>query len=180
MPPTKHCHEPQSELISTAKVQPPKVDATVAVYPTGCLGRKTPIATPPPPPQKKKKKKKKKTMPGSHKIPNELMCRLGEKGPRSGVLSPAPCEKYAKEELNIFTTRPLNTNGLQNKKIELVNLLQDQEVHIALLQETILPKKKNTTEIIIPGYTKEPCTCKKPLAPTVKASCHLLEMTLLE
>ena len=47
MPPTKHCHEPQSELISTAKVQPPKVDATVAVYPNRCFGRKTPIAKPP-------------------------------------------------------------------------------------------------------------------------------------
>ena len=42
-------------------------------------------------------------MPGSHKITNELGCRLGEKGPRSGVLSPAPCENYAKEELNIST-----------------------------------------------------------------------------
>ena len=157
MPPTKHCHEPQSELIPTAKVQPPKVDATVAVYPTGCLGRKTPIATPP-----------KRTMPGSHKLTNELGCRLGEKGPRSGVLCPAPREKYAKEELNILQP---NINGLQNKKIELVKLLQDKEVHIALLQETIQPKKKQkTTEITIPGYTKEPCTCKKPLAPTVKAS----------
>ena len=98
-------------------------------------------------------------MPGSHKITNELGCRLGEKSPRSGVLSPAPCEKYAKEELNILQ---LNINGLQNKKIELVKLLQDQEVHIARLQETILPKKKKqTTEITIPGYTKEPCTCKK-------------------
>ena len=102
-------------------------------------------------------------MPGSHKLTNELGCRLGEKGPRSGVLTPAPCEKYAKEELNILQ---LNINGLQNKKIELVKLLQDKEVHIALLQETILPKK-----ITIPGYT---------LAPTVKASWHLLEMTLLE
>ena len=99
-------------------------------------------------------------MPASHKLTNELGCRLGEKGPRSGVLSPAPCEKYAKEELNILQ---LNINGLQNKKIELVKLLQDQEVHIALLQETILPKnKKNKTEITVPGYTKEPCTCKKP------------------
>ena len=96
-------------------------------------------------------------MPGSHKLRNELGCRLGEKGLRSGVLSPAPCEKYAKEELNILQ---LNINGLQNKKIELVKLLQDKEVHIALLQETILPKK---TEITIPGYTKEPCTCKKTL-----------------
>ena len=97
-------------------------------------------------------------MPGSHKITNELGCRLGEKGPHSGVQSPAPCEKYAKEELNILQ---LNINGLQNKKIELVKLLQDQEVLIALLQETILQKKN--TEITIPGYTKEPCTCKKTL-----------------
>ena len=80
----------------------------------------------------------KRTMPGSHKITNELGCRLGEKCSRSGVLSPAPCEKYAKEELNILQ---LIINGLQNKKIELVKLLQDQEVHIALLKETILPKK---------------------------------------
>ena len=129
MPPTKQCHEPQSELISTAKVLPPKVDATVAVYPTGCLGRKTPIAKGP------------KTNTGTHKITNELGCRLGEKRPRSGVLSPAPCKKYDKEELNILQ---LNFIRLQNKKIELVKLLQGQEVHIALLQETILPKKKKT------------------------------------
>ena len=82
----------------------------------------------------------KRTMPGSHKITNELGCRLGEKCSRSGVLSPAACEKYAKEELNILQ---LIINGLQNKKIELVKLLQDQEVRIALLKETILPKQNN-------------------------------------
>ena len=141
MPPTKHCHEPQSELISTTKVQPPKVDATVAVYPTGCLGRKTPIAKPP-----------KRTMPGSHKITNELGCRLGEKGPRSGVLSPAPCGKYAKEELNILQ---LNINGLQNKKIELVKLLQDQKT----------PQKSPSQDTL-----KSHVPAKKTLAPTVKAS----------
>ena len=105
-------------------------------------------------------------MPGSHKLTNELGCRLGEKGPRSGVLSPAPCEKYAKEELNILQ---LNINGLQNKKIELVKLLQDKEVHIALLQETILPQKKKQKS---PSQDtlKSHVPTKKPLAPTVKAS----------
>ena len=105
-------------------------------------------------------------MPGSHKLRNELGCRLGEKGPRSGVLSPAPCEKYAKEELNILQ---LNINGLQNKKIELVKLLQDKEVHIALLQETILPKKKKQKS---PSQDtlKSHVPAKKPLASTVKAS----------
>ena len=106
-------------------------------------------------------------MPGSHKLTNELDCRLGEKGPRSGVLSPAPCEKYAKEELNILQ---LNINGLQNKKIELVKLLQDKEVHITLLQETILPKKKNQQKSPSQDTLKSHATAKNPLAPTVKAS----------
>ena len=103
-------------------------------------------------------------MPGSHKLTNELGCRLGEKGPRSGVLSPAPCEKYAKEELNILQ---LNSNGLQNKKIELIKLLQDQEVHIALLQETILPKNQKSPS---QDTLKSHVPAKKTLAPTVKAS----------
>ena len=103
-------------------------------------------------------------MPGSHKLRNELGCRLGEKGPRSGVLSPAPCKKYAKEELNILQ---LNINGLQNKKIELVKLLQDKEVHIAFLQETILPKKQKSPS---QDTLKSHVPAKKPLAPTVKAS----------
>ena len=104
-------------------------------------------------------------MPGSHKLTNELGCRLGDKGPRSGVLTPAPCEKYAKEELNILQ---LNINGLQNKKIELVKLLQDKEVHIALLQETILPKKKQKSPS--QDTLKSHVPAKKSLAPTVKAS----------
>ena len=106
-------------------------------------------------------------MPGSHKLRNELGCRLGEKGPRSGVLSPAPCEKYAKEELNILQ---LNINGLQNKKIELVKLLQDKEVHIALVQETILPKKKKKQKSPSQDTLKSHAPAKKLLAPTVKAS----------
>ena len=106
-------------------------------------------------------------MPGSHKLTNKLGCRLGEKGPCSGVLSPAACEKYAKEELNILQ---LNINGLQNKKIELVKLLQDKEVHFALLQETILPKKKKKQKSPYQDTLKSHVPAKKPLAPTGKAS----------
>ena len=83
--------------------------------------------------------------------------------------------KYAKEELNILQP---NINGLQNMKIELVKLLQDQEVHIALLQETILPKKEQKSPS--QDTLKSHVPAKKPTAPTVKASWHLLEMTSLE
>ena len=110
-------------------------------------------------------------MPGSHKLTNELECRLGEKGPHSRVLYPAPCETYAKEELNILQ---LNIHGLQNKKIELVKLLKDQEVHIALLQETILPKKKKNNKKHTAPFQdtlKSHVPAKQnPTAPTVKAS----------
>ena len=68
MPPTKHCHEPQSELISSAKVQPPKVDAIVIC----CLPHWEEDAHSIPQ-KNKKKNKKKRTRPGSLKYQKHLL-----------------------------------------------------------------------------------------------------------
>ena len=103
----------------------------------------------------------KRTMPGSHKITNELGCRLGEKSPRSGVLSPAPCEKYAKEELNILQ---LNINGLQNKKIE----PRPRSTYCTLARNN--PTKKKKQKSPSEDTLKSHVPPKKPTAPTVKAS----------
>ena len=93
-------------------------------------------------------------MPGQIKNRNELGCRLGNQGPRNGFPPPAHCDKYAKEDLKILQ---INISGLQNKKIELEKLLHDLNVHIVLIQETILPKK---LDISFSKYSKTECACK--------------------
>ena len=86
----------------------------------------------------------------------ELGCRLAKQGPRTTSFSPgARCEKYAKETtLNILQ---VNISGLQNKTAELCKMLQDYKIHLALIQETILPKR----EISVSGYTQYKCNCTK-------------------
>lgn len=93
-------------------------------------------------------------MSGNSQKKYELGCRLGYQGPRSEFPPPAHCEKYAKEELKILQ---INISGLQNKKIELEKLLDDHNIQVALIQETILPKKP---EISLSKYSKTECTCK--------------------
>ena len=50
----------------------------------------------------------------------------------------------------------INISGLQNKKEELEKMMRENNIKIALIQETILPKKP----IHITGYTMYPCTCE--------------------
>ena len=57
------------------------------------------------------------------------------------------------ERLNILQ---VNISGLQNKKEELEQLLLKSDIRVALIQETILPKKP----VHIKGYTQYPCQCK--------------------
>ena len=82
--------------------------------------------------------------------------RLGYQGPRKVPHSPTPCEKSARwDKLNILQ---INIAGLQNKSDELLKLLKENDVQIALIQETILPMKK---EISTPGYNQFRCDCQK-------------------
>ena len=81
--------------------------------------------------------------------------RLGYQGPRKVPHSPTPCEKSARwDKLNILQ---VNVAGLQNKSDELLRMLKENDVRIALIQETILPANK---EISTPGYSQYRCECK--------------------
>ena len=88
-----------------------------------------------------------------NKKPCQLGRRLVKQGPRKSVSS-ADCDKYAKRSnINILQ---VNMAGLQNKTTELKKVLHDNNIHIALLQETILPDK----EISLPkDYTSYKCEC---------------------
>ena len=74
---------------------------------------------------------------------------------RGQFTSPAVRDKYAKGTLNILQ---LNVQGLQRKTTEVKEMLDTYEIHVALLQETILPSKE---EVNVSGYTKFKCKCKK-------------------
>ncbi|XP_055893518.1 uncharacterized protein LOC129927644 [Biomphalaria glabrata] len=95
------------------------------------------------------------------KNPYELRRRL-VKGLRMAVSSRTACDKSAtgnkkqtsSKHLNLLQ---LNILGLQNKTTELQHILKKHDIHIALLQETLLPKKK----INITGYTQYRCLCTK-------------------
>ncbi len=81
------------------------------------------------------------------------------KGSRSLVRAQAGNEKLAtgtqaKRTLNIIQ---LNVLGIRNKQLELAKLLHDQDVHIALLQETLLTEDNQYT---ISGCMTTRCICK--------------------
>ena len=114
----------------------------------------------------------KSTMPAhnTHKV-SQIGRSLAKKGPRRQLKTPAVCDKiargrgqftspavrdkYAKGTLNILQ---LNVQGLQRKTTEVKEMLDTYEIHVALLQETILPSKE---EVNVSGYTKFKCKCKK-------------------
>ena len=80
--------------------------------------------------------------------------RLGYQGPRKVVSAcSTPCEKSAR--MGKFNILQVNIEGLQPKVTELMKTLSKNDVHIALLQETLLPKN----EIKTPGYSKKICNC---------------------
>ena len=89
--------------------------------------------------------------------PYQLGRRLGKQGPRTPDQASAGCEKYTRSA-NTFNIIQANMSGLQNKTTELNKLLHDQDIHIALLQETLLPDK----EISVPqNFTPYKCECEK-------------------
>ena len=55
-------------------------------------------------------------------------------------------------QLNVLQ---INIEGLQHKTTELFKMLHDNDVHIVILQETILPRN----EVSTPGYTPTKCEC---------------------
>ena len=87
---------------------------------------------------------------------NEIGRRLGYQGPRTRVPASARCEKSAKSAPITINILQANMSGLQNKITELAKLLHDENVHIAVLQETILPQKEVSTG---PNYTPYKCSC---------------------
>ena len=83
---------------------------------------------------------------------DELGCRL-VKGPRGELPPPAPRDKSARWDFNIFQ---INLAGYKNREVELKKMLNDENINIALMQETILPKQRPIT---ITGYTAYRCSC---------------------
>ena len=101
----------------------------------------------------------------------ELGCRLGYQDPRSlpspggrsdktatgthtagtgttsNTQTPQTPQPADTQTLNILQ---LNISSLQNKKMELAKMLSDMRIHVALLQETQLPKR---IECHLTGYT---------------------------
>ena len=89
---------------------------------------------------------------------------LGEKGPRSGVLSPAPCEKYAKEELNILQHQWTTKQENRTSKIT----ARQTSTYCTPARNN--PTKKKQQKSPSQDTLKSHVPAKKPLAPTVKAS----------
>ena len=109
----------------------------------------------------------------------ELGCRLGYQGPRS---LPSPGGRSDKSATGTHTAgigatsntqtpqtpQPADTptlnilqlkfSSIQNKKMELAKMLSDLRIHVALLQETQLPK---WIEFHLTGYTMYHCKCTK-------------------
>ena len=83
---------------------------------------------------------------------DELGCHL-VKGPREELPPPAPREKLARCDFNILQ---INLAGYKNRAVELKKMLNDENINVALLQETILPQQRPTS---ITGYTAYRCSC---------------------
>jgi hypothetical protein len=66
----------------------------------------------------------------------------------------ASCDKSTTGDINLLQA---NISGIQNRAEELLRMLNQHNIHIALIQETIPPKK----EVNISGYTQHRCQCKK-------------------
>ena len=92
-------------------------------------------------------------------------CRLAIQGPRKNTGQPASCEKFAKaDQLNILQ---VNISGFTTKSFELIKMLNEENIHVALIEETILPThlknpgKDTSQRLAVSGYTPYQCKCKK-------------------
>jgi ribonuclease HI len=70
---------------------------------------------------------------------------------------PQPEKKQIFNENHVLRILQLNISGLRTKILELKKLLCEQRVHVALIQETMLPKNSSCH---ITGYTAYTCKCK--------------------
>ena len=74
------------------------------------------------------------------------------------TLTPTPTPKPTPTpSTDVFNILQVNVCGLQPRSTELTKMLSDNNIHIALIQETILPRHRNIT---VSGYTKYPCQCQ--------------------
>ena len=85
-------------------------------------------------------------------------------GPRKGSRS-GPCDKYANQgsKLNILQ---INISSFTTKSVELMKVLSDEQIDVALVEETILPNelKANGSKggtLATTGYTSYQCKCAK-------------------
>ena len=92
-------------------------------------------------------------------------CRLAIQGPRKNTGQPASCGKFAKaDQLNILQ---VNISGFTTKSFELMKMLNEENIHVALIEETILPNHlknpgNNTSHrLATTGYTPYQCKCQK-------------------
>ena len=88
--------------------------------------------------------------------------RLAIQGPRKNTGQPVSCDKFSRvDQLNILQ---INISGLSTKIVELMKILHDEHIHVALVEETILPsdlRHPNGRALSITGYTPYQCKCSK-------------------
>ena len=78
----------------------------------------------------------------------ELGRRLGKQGPRRTVKTQAAsCDKSTTGDINLLQA---NISGIQNRAEELLRMLNQHNIHIALIQETIPPKKRSQYQWLYP------------------------------
>ena len=76
----------------------------------------------------------------SNRMGTHIGRHVDKQGPRMPVRSSAGCDKYArKSTLNILQ---LNIQGLQHKTLDSEKRLSDEQIHVVLLQETLLPEEE--------------------------------------
>ena len=90
---------------------------------------------------------------------NELGCRLGYQAPRKdstlGSRDKSVTVKNSKYPLSILQW---NANDLGHSKLlELKKSLQDHNIQIASIQETLL----KTKDVLVPGFTPYKCKCQE-------------------
>ena len=80
--------------------------------------------------------------------------RLAIQGPRKNTGQPVSCDKFSRvDQLNILQ---INISGLSTKIVELMKILHDEHIHVALVEETILPRdlrQPNGQALSTTGYT---------------------------
>ena len=86
-------------------------------------------------------------------------------GPRKNTGQPVSCDKFSRvDQLNILQ---VNISGFSTKSFELMKMLNEENIHVALIEETILPTHlKNpgndtSHRLGTTGYTPFQCKCQK-------------------